>query len=123
MGKGDSKSEQNQKSLTANDESILSASGGSTVYDVSNVDGGVAIEVNGLPGSDAVKIVQELTSLGTTMAEGFQAQLDKTQTAVSSIATTATGTQTELDRLVNKLILPGVLLVGGMMLLPVIKGK
>tara|TARA_Y100001933_G_scaffold140045_1_gene138894 strand:+ start:10 stop:384 length:375 start_codon:yes stop_codon:yes gene_type:complete len=117
MGKNDSKTEQSQKSLTNNDESILSVSGGSTVYDLSQIDGNASLTVNGYSGSDVLNIFKALASPFTAVIGGIQDQFKSQTDSINNIATTATGTQTEMERLINKLIVPGFLLVGGLALM------
>lgn len=112
-----SSSKQEQKSLTNADDSFLSASGGSGVIKVSQVDGPSDITVNGVPGNEVANIVNALAGAAGNVIDGVNQTVAKQSDQIASIATTATGTQTELDRIVNKLIVPSFLLIGGVVAL------
>lgn len=108
-GESSSSSSQRQESLSAADESILSAEGGSSVLKVSNVSGGVNVTQHGIASGDAATIFKAYADAGRAVADSLQQQIGQQASAVQDIAKTATATQTEQERIVNRLIVPGTL--------------
>ncbi len=113
--KSKSESSQKQKSLSNSDESVLYAGSGATVYKLGQTEGDANVTVNGLPGGEVLGIVDALIQGASSVIGGIQDQVKTQSENINAIATTATGTQTELERIINKLILPGFI-VGGLVL-------
>lgn len=118
-----SSSKQTQESSSLVDESIGSASGGSSK--ISNVRGNVDVVVNttGIPGADLTNLMNVMADAASVMAADLSTRIDTQAQTIGDIAKAATATQTETGQIIQRLAVPVIVLIAVIVLLPTLMSK
>lgn len=119
MSDSDSSSSQTQKSLGVNDESITDIRSGGPTLNLNNeafekIHGGINIEYApvGLETQQAVRFAEVIGGGALSAADGLREQTAQLTDTLAAIASSATGTESEAGKIINKFAIPGLILGG-----------
>lgn len=117
---GSSKSTTRQESITQNDNSVQNLAAKARATDFSNIraiKGGVQISDQGI---DADTMLELIGAFGLSTRQALDtvaAQGERASQAIADVARSATGTESEAGRLINKLAIPAMILTAVVLLL------